>query len=266
VTADAVPSSKNTREFRDFGAETRPGVRELYARNHADQTVAFVLGKKAEYLPLHRRRMGVWEALDALSAFVDASDPDLDLPQIEHSLQTAESLRAGSAPDWMVLTGFIHDLGKVLHLFDEPQWAVVGDTFPVGCAFSDRIVLPELFDANPDTRVPEYSTRLGIYTGGCGLDQVHLSWGHDEYLFHVLRDHLPEESLYVIRYHSFYAQHRERAYDFLLDAKDRRLMEVVGEFNPHDLYSKSTVRPDLGKLRAYYEDLIARFLPDTLLW
>jgi inositol oxygenase len=43
-------------------------------------------------------------------------------------------------------------------------------------------------------------------------------------------------------------------------------MEVVREFNPHDLYSKSTVRPDLGKLRAYYEDLIARFLPDTLLW
>ena len=163
-------------------------------------------------------------------------------------------------------TGFLHDLGKVLHLFGEPQWAVVGDTFPVGCAFSDRIVWPELFDANPDTRVPEFSTRLGIYAEGCGLDRVHLSWGHDEYLFHVLRDHLPEESLYVIRYHSFYAQHREHAYDFLLDERDRRLMEVVREFNPHDLYSKSATRPDLAALRPYYEDLVARFLPDTLLW
>ncbi|NIW36918.1 MAG: inositol oxygenase, partial [Gemmatimonadetes bacterium] len=53
----------------------------------------------------------------------------------------------------------------------------------------------------------------------------------------------------------FYAQHRERAYDFLLDARDRRLMEVVRAFNPHDLYSKSTRRPDLDALRPYYEDL-----------
>lgn len=266
MSADPSPSGKQTHEFRDFGAESRPGVHELYSQNHAGQTVAFVLGKKAEYLPLRRRRMGAWEAMDALSIFVDASDPDLDLPQIEHSLQTAESLRAARAPDWMVLTGLLHDLGKVLHLFGEPQWAVVGDTFPVGCAFSDRIVLPGLFDANPDTRVPEYSSRLGIYREHCGLDQVHLSWGHDEYLFHVMRDHLPEESLYVIRYHSFYAQHREGAYDFLLDGKDRELMEVVREFNPHDLYSKSAVRPDPVELRPFYEDLVARFLPDTLLW
>ena len=266
MSANPFPSDTPIDEFRDFGAEARSGVHKLYRLNHASQTVAFVLGKKAEYLPLRRRRMSVWQAMDALSTFVDASDPDLDLPQLEHSLQTAESLRARSAPDWMVLTGFLHDLGKALHLFDEPQWAVVGDTFPVGCAFSDRIVLSELFDANPDTRVPEYSTRLGIYTEGCGLDQVHLSWGHDEYLFHVLRDQLPEESLYVIRYHSFYAQHRESAYDFLLDGKDRRLMEVVHEFNPHDLYSKRTARPDPGELRLYYEDLVARFLPDSLRW
>lgn len=266
MSANVVPPDKQSDQFRDFGAETRPGVHALYRLNHERQTVAFVLGKKAEYLPLRRRLMGVWEAVDALSVFVDASDPDLELPQIEHALQTAESLRASSAPDWMVLTGFVHDLGKVLHLFGEPQWAVVGDTFPVGCAFSSRIVLPELFEANPDTRTREYSTRLGIYTEGCGLDEVQLSWGHDEYLFHVLRDHLPEESLYVIRYHSFYAQHREREYDFLLDARDRGLMEVVREFNPHDLYSKSAARPDLGELRPYYEDLVARFLPDVLHW
>src|SRR5689334_615114 len=32
-----------------------------------------------------------------------------------------------------VLAGFVHDMGKVLCLWDEPQYAVVGDTFPVGC-------------------------------------------------------------------------------------------------------------------------------------
>jgi len=45
----------------------------------------------------------------------------------------------------MVLAGFIHDPGKVLCLYGEPQLAVVGDTFPVGCAWSDKIVFPEYF-------------------------------------------------------------------------------------------------------------------------
>jgi inositol oxygenase len=42
------------------------------------------------------------------------------------SLQTAETIREDGHPDWFVLTGFIHDMGKVLCLFGEPQWAVVG--------------------------------------------------------------------------------------------------------------------------------------------
>ena len=44
--------------FRDYAAEARPTVRELYRLNHEGQTLDFVLGKKAEYLPLRRRRMG----------------------------------------------------------------------------------------------------------------------------------------------------------------------------------------------------------------
>ena len=74
-------------------------------------------------------------------------------------------------------TGLLHDLGKVLCLYGEPQWSVVGDTFPVGCAYSDKIVFPEKFAANPDSQVPEYQTRLGVYSEGCGLSKVDLSWG-----------------------------------------------------------------------------------------
>jgi len=154
----------------------------------------------------------------------------------------------------------------VLCLFGEPQWAVVGDTFPVGCAFSDKIVYPEFFSANPDTGVPEYASRTGIYREGCGLDAVHLSWGHDEYLYHVLRPHLPEEALAIVRWHSFYAAHREREYGFLMNEDDRRLLSVVRTFNPYDLYSKTPERLDFSRLRPYYEDLVASFLPDTLQW
>jgi inositol oxygenase len=258
--------AKPPHAFRDFEAGARPSVRALYAENHARQTLDFVLSKRAEYLPPRHLRMSVWEAIEGLGSLVDQSDPDLALPQLDHALQTAEALRADGSPRWLVLAGFVHDLGKVLCLFGEPQWAVVGDTFPVGCAFSERIVFPELFDANPDRRHPLYSTRLGIYTEGCGLDRVQLSWGHDEYLYHVLREHLSEPALAIVRWHSFYAGHREGAYDFLLSPRDRELFEWVRRFNAYDLYSKSEQPRDWNALRPWYEDLVAEFLPPVLPW
>jgi inositol oxygenase len=210
--------------------------------------------------------MGIWEAMEFLNTLVDDSDPDTELSQIEHLLQTAESLRRDGKPGWFVLTGLIHDLGKILCLFGEPQWAVVGDTFPVGCAFSDRVVFAELFADNPDTGVPAYTTACGIYEEGAGLEKVHLSWGHDEYLYHVVKDYLPEPALYMIRYHSFYAAHREGAYTHLMNEHDRELFAWVRSFNPYDLYSKSDVRPDVEALRPYYEGLIAEYFPPVLAW
>lgn len=243
-----------------------PHVAAFYRENHTKQTLDFVRARKAEFLPLRRQRLGIWDAVAALEQVVDESDPDIGVSQLAHALQTSEALRRDGASRVMVLTGFVHDLGKVLCLFGEPQWAVVGDTFPVGCAFSERIVHGSFFAENPDAHVPGYATRLGIYREGCGLDAVHLSWGHDEYLYHVLRPYLPEDSLYVIRHHSFYAAHRERAYAWLMDARDRRLMDVVRAFNPYDLYSKSAQMPDWTALRPWYEELVAEFLPPVLQW
>lgn len=250
--------------YRNYDTPARDTVREFYRLNHTYQTYAFVLEKERAFLTRDRMGMSPWEALEYLNTLVDDSDPDIDLSQLDHLLQTAEAIRADGHPDWFVLTGLIHDLGKVLCLFGEPQWAVVGDTFPVGCRFSDKIVYPEFFAANPDTQVPEFQTPCGIYEEGCGLDKVHMSWGHDEYLYHIVRDYLPEPALYMIRYHSFYAAHREGEYQHLMNEHDRKMFEWVRAFNPYDLYSKSPQPPDLAQLRPYYEDLLARYLPDTL--
>jgi inositol oxygenase len=222
--------------------------------------------KKRQYLAKDRGKMSIWEALDYLNTLVDESDPDTDLSQIEHNLQTAEAIRKDGHPRWFVLTGFIHDLGKLLCLYGEPQWAVVGDTFPVGCAYSDKIVFPEFFRDNPDAKVPEYQTKLGVYSEGCGLDKVDLSWGHDEYLYHIVKDYLPEPGLNMIRYHSFYPGHREGAYDYLMNDHDREMFEWVRRFNPYDLYSKGTERPKLSELRPYYDDLVAEYFPDKIDW
>jgi inositol oxygenase len=257
---------KDPKSFRDYRAEVRPGVREFYRLNHTHQSLDFVLKKRTQYLSKTRRSMGIWEAMEFLNTLVDDSDPDTELSQIEHLMQTSEAIRADGHPRWFILTGLIHDLGKVLCLFGEPQWAVVGDTFPVGCRYSDRIVFPEFFRENPDFSVPEYQTPCGIYGEGCGLDKVYLSWGHDEYLYHVVKDYLPEEGLAMIRYHSFYAAHREGEYTQLMNERDRRLLGWVRAFNPYDLYSKGHARPDVSALTSYYQDLIAEFFPPKLAW
>jgi inositol oxygenase len=260
----AEPSDKKT--FRDYRGQVRDGVREFYRLNHANQTLDFVLAKKREYLPKTNARMGIWEAMEFLNTLVDDSDPDVDFSQIEHLMQSAEAIRKDGQPRWFILTGLIHDLGKVLCLFGEPQWAVVGDTFPVGCRYSDKVVFAEFFEANPDSSVPEYQTPCGIYCEGCGLDKVHLSWGHDEYLYHVVKDYLPDEALAMIRFHSFYAGHREGEYTHLMTDRDRELMSWVRAFNPYDLYSKGHVRPNVAALTPFYQNLIGEFFPDKIAW
>jgi inositol oxygenase len=258
--------NRKTEDFRKFDDSAPSGVREFYRLNHANQTRDFVLEKKRQYAGRTRTGMGVWEALDYLNTLVDESDPDTDLSQIEHCLQTSEAIRRDGHPRWMVLAGLMHDLGKVLCLYGEPQWAVVGDTFPVGCAYSDKIVFPEFFASNPDSKVPEYQTPTGVYEEGCGLDKVDLSWGHDEYLYHVTKDYLPMEALYMIRYHSFYPWHREGQYEHLMNDQDRAMLPWVKKFNPYDLYSKSAARPKLADVKPYYDELINEYFPAKIAW
>jgi inositol oxygenase len=260
----SINEDKKAEDFRDYQKTEKDGVREFYRLNHKYQTYEYVTQKKADYLRFNRKEMPIWEAFNFLNQLVDDSDPDTDLDQMQHLLQTSEAIRNDGHPDWMVLVGLIHDMGKVLCLFDEPQWGVVGDTFPVGCAFSDKIVYPEFFKDNPDTYNPEYYTELGVYTRNCGLDNVHMSWGHDEYVYHMMKDYIPEPGLYMLRYHSFYSQHRENAYDHLMSDHDHEMFKWVTLFNPYDLYSKNPNQKSWEELKPYYENLVAKYLPATL--
>ena len=257
---------KTEEEFRNYEADANPGVTQFYRQNHALQTFDFVIQKKAEYCGLTRGKKSIWEMAEYLNTLVDESDPDTDLTQIEHLLQTSEAIRKDGHPRWFILAGFLHDLGKVLCLYGEPQWAVVGDTFPVGCAYSCDIVFPEFFAANPDSKVLQYQTKYGVYEPNCGFDKIHLSFGHDEYVYQVTRDYVPEEAQYMLRYHSFYAAHRHCAYRHLMNAHDEQMFEWVRKFNPYDLYSKGRERPNQPEILPFYEDLISEFFPAQIAW
>jgi inositol oxygenase len=259
-------TNKFGKEFRNYDDPARDSVREFYRQNHMHQSLEFAQEKKADFGRLNRKQMGIWEACEYLNELVDESDPDTDLSQLEHLLQTSEAIRADGHPDWFVMAGLTHDLGKILCLWDEPQWAVVGDTFPLGCAFSEKIVYPEYFELNPDSKVPEYSSELGIYEKNCGLDNVTMSWGHDEYIYMAAAKYLPVEAQYMLRYHSFYAAHREGAYEHLMNDQDREMFKWVKAFNPYDLYSKADSPPNVKELRPIYEEMIGKYFPEKLQW
>ncbi|KAL6001438.1 Inositol oxygenase 1 [Asimina triloba] len=221
--------------FRDYDAESerKNSVEEFYRMNHIHQTYDFVKSMREEYGKLNRVEMSIWECCELLNSFVDESDPDLDEPQIEHLLQTAEAIRKDYPnEDWLHLTGLIHDLGKY-------------------------------FEENPDYHNPLYNTKLGVYKEGCGLDNVLMSWGHDDYMYLVAKENkttLPSAALFIIRYHSFYPLHRAGAYKYLMNEEDVDNLKWLQIFNKYDLYSKSKVRIDVEKVKPYYLALIDKVI------
>jgi hypothetical protein len=167
---------KSEEEFRVYDATATPGVAEFYRLNHEGQTVAYVLEKEKLYFGLNKGMKTIWEAAEFLNTLVDDSDPDTDLTQIEHLLQTSEAMRRDNQP------------------------------------------------------------------------------------------YMPIEALYMLRFHSFYPWHRHGAYEHLTNAQDRAMMEWVLKFNQYDLYSKGNAKPDLKRLKPYYDELFAEFLPEKVAW
>jgi len=234
--------------------------------------VEYVLKNKKKYSKLNIAKMTIWEALALMNEIHDDSDPDTDLPQIYHAIQTAEKIREEyPETEWFPLVGLIHDLGKILahpKFGSNPQWAVVGDTYPVGCNYSDKIVFPHLFEKNPDAHNEQYKTKYGRYTPKCGLRNLDMSWGHDEYMYRVCignKCKLPEEALYIIRFHSFYAHHLHEAYDHLMDDFDVQMRPWLRSFQKMDLYSKHEEAPDVEKTISYYKTLVEKYFPEPIL-
>ncbi|EEF48139.1 inositol oxygenase 4 [Ricinus communis] len=261
--------------FRDYSAESerKKSVEEFYRQQHINQTYDFVKKMREEYSKLDKAVMSIWECCELLNEVVDDSDPDLDEPQIQHLLQSAEAIRKDYPnEDWLHLTALIHDLGKVLLLpqFGElPQWAVVGDTFPLGCAFDESNIHHTYFKENPDSKNPTYSTKNGIYEEGCGLENVMISWGHDDYMYLVAKENgttLPPAALFIVRFHSFYPLHRAGAYMHLMNEGDKESLKWLHIFNKYDLYSKSKVLVDVDAVKPYYQSLIKKYFPEKLRW
>ncbi|XWV25207.1 hypothetical protein QJ856_gp0565 [Tupanvirus deep ocean] len=265
--------AKTESEFRNYVTPNEK-IMNVYKTNHEIQTVDFVDEKLKEYcVKFDKHKMTIWDAIEKMDTIVDESDPDFDSPQIYHAFQTAEEIRKiFPEHDWLHLVGLVHDLGKVLLLPEfgsNQQWEVVGDTFPVGCRFSNKIIFHEFFENNPDSKNQVYDTDLGIYEKNCGFSNVKFSFGHDEYLYKVLVHNkctIPVIGLNIIRYHSFYPWHKDGAYDYLENEEDKELKNWCRFFSQCDLYTKNNEEPiDISKIKPYYQSLIEKYFPNQIL-
>ena len=270
----SIKERSKTDSFRNYDHDPlKAAVKLHYRKMRSRQTVEYVQRMKSKYLKFNKP-MGLWDSIKKLDALIDVSDPDLDLPNIQHLLQSAEAIRADGRPDWMQLVGLIHDLGKIIYLWgcDEDgtsqneQWGMVGDVFIVGCKLPDTCVYPGFNKLNPDMKDPRYNTNLGMYTAQCGIDNTLLAWGHDEYLYQVLSNHatnkIPKAGMVMTRYHSFYPWHSGGSYGEILSKSDQQYKEWILDFNQYDLYSKSELTFDLEKLKDHYLPIAKKYLGD----
>jgi inositol oxygenase len=257
--------------LRDYKLDTPQYL--FYKAQHETQTYEYVQDKLRKYAVLNNETMKMSKALALMDAFIDPSDPDATNENSVHAYQTAERMRAKN-PDnnELQVSGLIHDLGKVLFSLGEPSLAVVGDTYAVGCEFPKSIVYYDsTMHVNPDYNHPVYSTQNGVYEPGCGIENLILTFGHDEYLFQVLQKNnnhgLSKKYQNMIRFHSFYPWHTGCAYAHFMRPGDEVLMQDVLEFNKYDLYSKEDTDFVLtDEIKVYYSGLLDEYFPEPMSW
>lgn len=257
--------------YRNY-KEVLPTVVKCYHDARKHQNIKFYDYAIEKYCKFEKQST-FWDLFDLLSKFVDLSDPDTNLSNHQHMYQTAEAIRKDGLPEWFQLVGLIHDLGKIIYSKGKDadgtsmknQWAIVGDTFILGCKIPEEIVFNEFNLENESAN----QTILGIYSEKCGLDKVKCSFGHDEYLYRMLKYNkvnLPEEAYYIIRYHSLYLWHTYDQYQYFENEKDKKMKYWVKKFQKYDLYTKNPKKVNEEEAKIYYNKLVKKFLPEKLFW
>lgn len=269
-------------DSEDFDLETYKVVEEeeTVLLNRARQTVDFVDKQKSKMLrDAPRLRMSAWDALLLLKKLKLSSSETV----FDQSLAVAELCRK-SFPDmkWLHLVGLIHNLGYLTVTKDfgsKPLWTVVGETFPVGCKFSQDISYSQYFSSNPDRRKKIFNHPVGVYKQGCGLDSLRMSWGASEYLCTALEatnegNKLPREAMFLLRYQKFFSllNPGQHYHDFMT-VEDEECLEMLIEFQTivdevcSSRSNNNAQRESVGhkvEVLKYYKDLVQEYFPNQL--
>jgi predicted HD phosphohydrolase len=182
--------------------------------NHSRQTKKDVARLTEEY-SLHNptkkvfdNPVGIWEAIQSLGLVHDPTDKDLwAISQLTHTTQVVESMeKDGVIDEELLITAWLHDLGKLLLLTDED---------PANIVCLNYVIEGE---------------------HGAGLANCICTWNHDEFAYQKLHCLLPERAGWLLRYHSL---NLDQAAPYLNQEDWRRVDEWLRPFMQHDKLSKS---------------------------
>lgn len=137
-----------------------------------------------------------------------------------------------------------------------------------GCKIPDTVVFPQYNKLNSDYNDIELNTKNGIYKENCGINNLLFSYGHDEYMYQMLKANncsIPMEGFNMVRFHSAYTWHTHLEYKQFMVEKDYDMMKWVLQFNNYDLYTKddnsgiSLNKNEIDTLWIYYQRIIDKY-------
>ncbi len=209
-------------------------ARMTYER-HLDQTKEMVAALNKKYEKPVFGRVRVWNLMERLAQCIDPSDSTLYcVSQLVHALQVVAGMeRDGIQDKDFLITGLIHDLGKILLLTGEAPENVV-------C----------------------FNTPIGRYEKGVGLANCVFQWNHDQFIYSRFKDFVPDYIAWLLRYHSIYVPECEH----LMDERDRmytqRYLRVFEKYDKGTTSLYHLPKNGIEKYRALIEDTF----PETILF
>ena len=190
------------------------------------------LSSKYENMPV-LGTVRVYDAIAELAMIIDPLDPFLGcMSQLTHQLQLVEMMEKDGLDEHFLITGLIHDLGKLLIKF--------GDEDPINVEAAGK-------------KIPLYGD------AGAGLLNCTFRWDHGDFAYMRFKAHAPAEVSWLVRHHSIDIE----ACEPFMDARDREYTErllrpFVAYDNRKDLYALPK------KQLEDYRPLIDRMFPNEI--
>ncbi len=207
---------------------------DLICRKHWNQSKEKALELRAKYESPIFGTVRVWDLIEMLGQVIDSGDRTLyTTSQLIHVLQILDQMkRDGITDPDLILSGLIHDVGKVAVLAGEAPEHVFGG--------HHRPISPDETDI--------------------GLDNCLFQWDHGELAYTRFKDHVPDHVAWLIRYHMI-VEADCRPY---MDDRDRLYTEkYLRPFVKYDVHSKSPFYVPTVAL-AEYRDLIEAAFPKPI--
>jgi hypothetical protein len=201
---------------------------------HFSQTIDDVIFLNNKYKNPIFGKLKLWDLFQKLNFCIDPTDKILyQTNQLIHTAQVLKSMEIQQITDEMLyVTAILHDIGKVLLLTEENPCNIVCD---------NQIIV--------------------AHTNKLGFENCFTNWNHDEIAYQRLKDYIPKEYSWLIRYHSI---NIEKSKSFMNEYDIKMYQEFLLPFSKHDKMSKSQITPSINWDK--YRKMCEKHLPIEIIF